>query len=79
MFSNSSFFSIGKPVGNDQTLIDLGVQPHGTVQLEMTSVDPATHPLRPVKPQQYNMADVITVRVQTGVESALFREMAFAP
>lgn len=79
MFSNISIFSIGKPVGDDQTLIDLGVQPHGTVQLEMTSADPDTHPLRPVKPQQYNMADVITVRVQTGVGSAVFRERAFVP
>ncbi|XP_062404103.1 IQ and ubiquitin-like domain-containing protein isoform X3 [Sardina pilchardus] len=55
----------GKVVGNDQTLIDLGVQPHGTIQLEMTSSDPERHPIRPVKLQQYNMSDVITVRVQT--------------
>ena len=47
--------------------MDLGVQPHGTIQLEMSSTDPEYHPIRPVKPQQeYNMPDVITVRVQTG-------------
>ncbi|KAL2093306.1 hypothetical protein ACEWY4_010618 [Coilia grayii] len=59
----------GKNVGDDQTLIDLGVQPHGTVQLEMTSSDPERHPIRPVKPQQYNMSDVITVRVQTEADA----------
>ncbi|XP_041965152.1 IQ and ubiquitin-like domain-containing protein [Alosa sapidissima] len=59
----------GKVVGNDQTLIELGVQPHGTIQLEMTSSDPEKHPIRPVKLQQYNMSDVITVRVQTEADT----------
>ena len=55
-------------VEDHRTLIELGVQPHGTIQLEMTSSDPENHPIRPVKPQQdYNMPDVITVCVQTGI------------
>ncbi|XP_067091331.1 IQ motif and ubiquitin-like domain-containing protein [Osmerus mordax] len=56
----------GRVVKEHRTLMDLGVQPHGTIQLEMFSTDPEYHPIRPVKPQQeYNMPDVITVRVQT--------------
>nr|XP_055049336.1 IQ and ubiquitin-like domain-containing protein [Misgurnus anguillicaudatus] len=55
-----------KCVDDDQTLMDIGVQPHGMIQFEMSSLDPQTYPMRPVKPQQeYNMPDVITVRVQT--------------
>ncbi|XP_043084759.1 IQ and ubiquitin-like domain-containing protein isoform X2 [Puntigrus tetrazona] len=56
-----------KSVDDDQTLMDIGVQPHGMVQFEMSSLDPENYPMRPIKPQQeYNMPDVITVRVQTG-------------
>ncbi|CAM4734846.1 unnamed protein product [Leuciscus chuanchicus] len=56
-----------KSVDDDQTLMDIGVQPHGMVQFEMSSLDPENYPMRPDKPQQeYNMPDVITVRVQTG-------------
>ena len=54
------------------TLMDLGVQPNGTTQLELSSTDPLNHPVRPAKPQQdYNMPDVITVRVQQGMMSSL--------
>ncbi|XP_048014604.1 IQ and ubiquitin-like domain-containing protein [Megalobrama amblycephala] len=59
-----------KSVDDDQTLMDIGVQPHGMVQFEMSSLDPENYPIRPVKPQQeYNMPDVITVRVQTDTET----------
>ncbi|KAI2648293.1 IQ and ubiquitin-like domain-containing protein [Labeo rohita] len=59
-----------KSVDDDQTLIDIGVQPHGMIQFEMSSLDPENYPMRPVKPQQeYNMPDVITVRVQTDTDS----------
>ncbi|XP_026874591.2 IQ and ubiquitin-like domain-containing protein isoform X2 [Electrophorus electricus] len=55
----------GKAVEDHQTLMGLGVQPHGTVQFEMSSLDPENYPIKPVKPQQEcNMPDVITVRVQ---------------
>uniref|UniRef100_W5NFY4 IQ motif and ubiquitin domain containing n=1 Tax=Lepisosteus oculatus TaxID=7918 RepID=W5NFY4_LEPOC len=55
----------GKAVEDSKTLIDLGVQPHGTIQLEMSSSDPENYPIKPLKPQQeYNMPDVITVGVQ---------------
>ncbi|KAL1247637.1 hypothetical protein QQF64_023013 [Cirrhinus molitorella] len=59
-----------KSVDDDQTLMDIGVQPHGMIQFEMSSLDPENYPMRPVKPQQeYNMPDVITVRVQTDTDS----------
>ncbi|XP_067236608.1 IQ motif and ubiquitin-like domain-containing protein isoform X1 [Chanodichthys erythropterus] len=59
-----------KSVDDDQTLMDIGVQPHGMVQFEMSSLDPENYPIRPVKPQQeYNMPDVITVRVPTDTET----------
>lgn len=57
----------GNAVKDHQTLMSLGVQPHATVQFEMSSLDPENYPIKPVKPQQEcNMPDVITVRVQTG-------------
>ncbi|KAF4081393.1 hypothetical protein AMELA_G00160860 [Ameiurus melas] len=56
----------GNAVEDHQTLMSLGVQPHATVQFEMSSLDPENYPIKPVKPQQEcNMPDVITVRVQT--------------
>ncbi|XP_035283146.1 IQ and ubiquitin-like domain-containing protein isoform X1 [Anguilla anguilla] len=60
----------GSAVTDRDTLVDLGVQPHGTIQLEMSSIDPENHPIRPVKLQtEYNMPDVITVRVQAGTDA----------
>ncbi|XP_022527970.2 IQ and ubiquitin-like domain-containing protein isoform X1 [Astyanax mexicanus] len=60
----------GVAIENQQTLMSLGVQPHGTVQLEMSSLDPENYPIKPVKPQQEcSMPDVITVRVQTDVNT----------
>uniref|UniRef100_H3AU17 IQ motif and ubiquitin domain containing n=1 Tax=Latimeria chalumnae TaxID=7897 RepID=H3AU17_LATCH len=59
-------FSEGKLLKNSVILMDLGVIPNGTVQIEMSSTDPENYPIRPVNLQQeYNMPDVITVRVQT--------------
>ncbi|XP_064417602.1 IQ motif and ubiquitin-like domain-containing protein isoform X2 [Latimeria chalumnae] len=56
----------GKLLKNSVILMDLGVIPNGTVQIEMSSTDPENYPIRPVNLQQeYNMPDVITVRVQT--------------
>ncbi|TRY55437.1 hypothetical protein DNTS_003808 [Danionella cerebrum] len=55
-----------KTVDEDQTLMDIGVQPHGMIQFEMSSLDPVNYPIKPLKPlQEYNMPDVITVRVHT--------------
>ncbi|KAI5627059.1 IQ and ubiquitin-like domain-containing protein isoform X1 [Silurus asotus] len=60
----------GNALEDHQTLMSLGVQPHATVQFEMSSLDPAKYPIKPVKPQQEcNMPDVITVRVQTDADS----------
>ncbi|XP_071316230.1 IQ motif and ubiquitin-like domain-containing protein isoform X2 [Trachinotus anak] len=56
----------GRVVEEKQSLIELGVRPHGSTRLEMSSTDPTTHPLRPLRPPEHdNMQDVITVRVQT--------------
>ena len=56
-----------KPLSNTDTLGSLGVGPNGTVQLEITSSDPTT-PLKPVPQKEtYQMPDVITVRVATGL------------
>ncbi|XP_078139118.1 IQ motif and ubiquitin-like domain-containing protein [Centroberyx gerrardi] len=56
----------GGVVEEQQSLMALGVQPHGSIQLEMSSSDPTGHPLRPLRPpQQDSMPDVITVRVHT--------------
>ncbi|KAJ1161231.1 hypothetical protein NDU88_001718 [Pleurodeles waltl] len=56
----------GKPVQDTDSLMDLGVRPHGTIQLEMLSTDPDSFPIKTIKPQHdYNMPDVITVKVQT--------------
>ncbi|KAJ8387714.1 hypothetical protein AAFF_G00151450 [Aldrovandia affinis] len=64
------FYSAGSAVTDTDTLVDLGVQPQGTVQLEMSSIDPENHPIRPIKLQtEYNMPDVITVRVQTDTDT----------
>lgn len=54
-------------MSDSTTLADLGVGPNGTVQLEMQSADPVNNPIRSYRPrQEYQMPDVITVRVQTG-------------
>ncbi|XP_034542639.1 IQ and ubiquitin-like domain-containing protein [Notolabrus celidotus] len=56
----------GRVVEEHQSLMELGVRPHGSTRMEMCSTDPSTHPLRPVRPPDHdNMPDVITVRVQT--------------
>lgn len=56
----------GKLVQDTETLMDLGVRPHGTIQLEMLSTDPDSFPIKAIKPHHdYNMPDVITVKVQT--------------
>ncbi|CAH2278169.1 IQ and ubiquitin-like domain-containing [Pelobates cultripes] len=60
----------GRVVEDVETLMGLGVIPHGTIQLEIMSLDPENHPLKAMKLQQeYSMPDVITVRVPTGAET----------
>uniref|UniRef100_A0A8C1KRV9 IQ motif and ubiquitin domain containing n=1 Tax=Cyprinus carpio TaxID=7962 RepID=A0A8C1KRV9_CYPCA len=71
-----SYLFLEKSVDDDQTLMDIGVQPHGMVQFEMSSLDPENYPVRPVKPQQeHNIPDVITVRVQTGTNKDVVLEI----
>ncbi|XP_072290537.1 IQ motif and ubiquitin-like domain-containing protein [Eucyclogobius newberryi] len=62
-------FLDGQVVEDQQVLMDLGVRPHGSTRMEMSSADPHTYPLRPIRPPEHdNMPDVITVRVQRGDE-----------
>ncbi|KAA8590415.1 hypothetical protein FQN60_014349 [Etheostoma spectabile] len=64
----------GRVVEDQKSLMELGVQPHGSTRMEMSSADPTTHPLRPLRPPEHdNMPDVITVRVQTGED--MFQEV----
>ncbi|KAG8439832.1 hypothetical protein GDO86_005848 [Hymenochirus boettgeri] len=57
----------GRVAEDQETLVNLGVTPHGTIQLDMLSLDPDTFPVKALKLQnEYSMPDVITVRVQTG-------------
>ncbi|KAG7234550.1 hypothetical protein INR49_004485 [Caranx melampygus] len=54
-------------VEETQSLMELGVRPHGSTRLEMSSTDPSVHPLCPLPPSEQDvMPDVITVRVQRG-------------
>ncbi|XP_068423568.1 IQ motif and ubiquitin-like domain-containing protein isoform X2 [Clinocottus analis] len=64
----------GWVVEEQRSLMELGVRPQGSTRMEMSSNDPDTHPLRPLRPpEQDNMPDVITVRVQTG--EGVFQEV----
>ncbi|XP_056291668.1 IQ and ubiquitin-like domain-containing protein [Pseudoliparis swirei] len=64
----------GRVVEEQWSLMELGVRPQGSTRMEMSSTDPATHPLRPLRPpEQDNMPDVITVRVQT--DEGVFQEV----
>nr|XP_046251051.1 IQ and ubiquitin-like domain-containing protein [Scatophagus argus] len=64
----------GRAVAEHQSLMELGVQPHGSTRMEMSSTEPASHPLRPLRPPEHDsMPDVITVRVQT--DEAVFQEV----
>ncbi|XP_068132480.1 IQ motif and ubiquitin-like domain-containing protein isoform X2 [Hyperolius riggenbachi] len=57
----------GRMVEDYETFMDLGITPHGTIQLDMHSLDPENYPIKTMKFQhEYSMPDVITVRVQTG-------------
>ncbi|XP_007896759.1 IQ and ubiquitin-like domain-containing protein [Callorhinchus milii] len=52
-----------KTVNDSQTLVDLGVRPHGAFQLELSSISPLHFPIKPIRPQQFYTSDIITVRV----------------
>uniref|UniRef100_UPI00398EA95E IQ motif and ubiquitin-like domain-containing protein n=1 Tax=Pristiophorus japonicus TaxID=55135 RepID=UPI00398EA95E len=48
-----------------ETLVDLGVRPHGAIQLELASTDPEKYPIKLIRPQQESAtSDVITVKIQ---------------
>uniref|UniRef100_A0A3P8UIV3 IQ motif and ubiquitin domain containing n=1 Tax=Cynoglossus semilaevis TaxID=244447 RepID=A0A3P8UIV3_CYNSE len=64
----------GKVLQDQWSLMELGVRPHSSTRLEMSSTDPTSHPLRPLHPpEQDNMPDFITVRVPT--DDGGFREV----
>ncbi|XP_039989271.1 IQ and ubiquitin-like domain-containing protein [Xiphias gladius] len=64
----------GRMVEEKQSLMELGVQPHGSTRMEMSSTEPNAHPLRPLRPPEHDhMPDVITVRVQR--DDGVFQEV----
>jgi len=66
------FFLLDRVVEEEQSLMELGVQPHSSIRMEMSSTDPSSHPLRPPRPPEHNMPDVLTVKVQTGMNTQPF-------
>lgn len=59
------FMFDGSSIDDTMSLVDLGVVPNGSVQLEISSSDPVAAPIKPPKPKpEYVMPDVITVRVE---------------
>ncbi|KAM7397307.1 hypothetical protein PAMP_020291 [Pampus punctatissimus] len=64
----------GRLVEEQHSLMELGVRPHDSTRMQMSSTDPNKHPLRPLRlPERDNMPDVITVRVQT--DDGVFQEV----
>lgn len=67
------WWDAGRAIEDTATLADLGVGPNGTVQIEIQSSDPVNNPIRSYRlHQEYQMPDVITVRVQTGEKLMCF-------
>lgn len=65
----------GKKISDESTLVDLGVHPNGTIQIQVHSNDPVNHPIEAFRPrQEYHMPDVITVRISTGQICSLIVE-----
>ncbi|XP_028930012.1 IQ and ubiquitin-like domain-containing protein isoform X2 [Ornithorhynchus anatinus] len=65
----------GRIIKDNETLMSVGVQPQGTIQLEMFSVNPEYYPIKTMGiPLETVMADVITVRVQA--DSDTFQDVA---
>lgn len=68
--TSSCLFPSGVLLEEQLTLLELGVGPQGSTQMEVTSSDPTDHPLRPRRPAEgSSAADVLTVRVRTGEEA----------
>ncbi|KAM6937923.1 IQ motif and ubiquitin-like domain-containing protein [Xenentodon cancila] len=56
----------GRVLQEQQSLMELGIRPHSSTRMEMSSTEPRSHPLRPVHlPEHDSMPDVLTVQVQT--------------
>ncbi|KAG8142842.1 hypothetical protein E2320_006033 [Naja naja] len=65
---------LGRKIENYETLWNLGVQPNGTIQFDMYSLDGENFPLKAYKLlEEYYMPDVITVQVQT--EPDIFQDV----
>uniref|UniRef100_A0A8C6X4U2 IQ motif and ubiquitin domain containing n=1 Tax=Naja naja TaxID=35670 RepID=A0A8C6X4U2_NAJNA len=63
-----------RKIENYETLWNLGVQPNGTIQFDMYSLDGENFPLKAYKLlEEYYMPDVITVQVQT--EPDIFQDV----
>ncbi|XP_032404250.1 IQ and ubiquitin-like domain-containing protein isoform X1 [Xiphophorus hellerii] len=64
----------GRVVEEKQSLMELGIRPHSSTQMEMSSSDPTSYPLLLLRPPEHDsMPDVITVRVQK--DEGVFKEV----
>ncbi|KAK5609703.1 hypothetical protein CRENBAI_026249 [Crenichthys baileyi] len=64
----------GRVVEEHQSLMKLGIRPHSSTQMEMSSSDPSSYPLRLLRPPEHDsMPDVITVQVPK--EEGVFKEV----
>ncbi|XP_047238334.1 IQ and ubiquitin-like domain-containing protein isoform X4 [Girardinichthys multiradiatus] len=64
----------GRVVEEHQSLMELGIRPHSSTQMEMSSSDPSSYPLRLLHPPEHDsMPDVITVQVPK--EEGVFKEV----
>ncbi|XP_078272635.1 IQ motif and ubiquitin-like domain-containing protein [Rhinoraja longicauda] len=55
----------GRIIKDSETLVDLGVRPHGAIELELASTDPENYVIERIKPQQeVTKSYVIIVKVQ---------------
>ncbi|XP_061578779.1 IQ and ubiquitin-like domain-containing protein [Cololabis saira] len=56
----------GRVLEEQQSLMELGIRPHSSTRMELSSTEPRSHPLRLVHPPEHDsMPDVLTVQVQT--------------
>ncbi|XP_013863406.1 IQ and ubiquitin-like domain-containing protein [Austrofundulus limnaeus] len=64
----------GRVVDEQRRLMEHGVRPHSSIRMEVSSTDPCSHSLRPLRPAEHDsMPDVITVQVQR--EEGVFEEV----
>ncbi|XP_015242925.1 PREDICTED: IQ and ubiquitin-like domain-containing protein [Cyprinodon variegatus] len=68
--------AVGEMVEKQHSLMELGVQPHSSTQMEGSSSEPNLHQLPLLCLEQEDMSDFITVQVQNGMaKEGMFKEV----